>query len=294
VDANWSRASIGGFAGSQPDPQDFGFSNETREYGAYVQLHNRPSARGIWSLTSGAVGSYVGGEIDREFLYLQSMFVNPWLSIYAVQELDHNRGWKSVSGEQSTTPTSTFASARVSLGSVFALHGGFDNRRNVRLYRDHMSPETEFDDSFRRGVWGGAWASLGQHVRVSADARGTKGGTSGWADSYTGSVSVSRITPAQVGLRVRSTRYTGNVLEGRLQSATLEATPFSALHVELGGGHRQDVRAMSVGSAEQLRWLEGSVDLGLGRSWYFLLSAYRETGAAGAILHSYGSLSWRF
>ena len=154
ADLNFRHWALGALAGSQPDPVRFAYSTLVREYGAWLQVHNAPGTPGIWSITTAAIGSYQGGEVNREFVYAQGVLVTRRVSVFASQELDVNRGWKTDAGEPSTSLTSTFATVRVSPVDAFALSGGFDNRRNVRLYRDWINPEVEFDDSFRRGVWG--------------------------------------------------------------------------------------------------------------------------------------------
>jgi hypothetical protein len=152
ADFDWRHVGAGAFAGTQPDPFTLGLSSDIREAGVYTQFHNAPNGSGIWSFTTGAIGSYAGREINREFLYLRGLLVTRRLSVYAAQEMDYNRGWKLDAGERTTSSTSTFANVRLALTDALSITGGVDNRRQVRLYRDWISPETEFDDSFREGI----------------------------------------------------------------------------------------------------------------------------------------------
>ena len=112
--------------------------------------------------------------------------------------------WRHTTDAESTTttPTATFATARVSIGPALSLHAGYDNRRSVRLYRDFLSPEIEFDDSFRQGTWGGAQLSLG-HLLAGFDTRTSTGGSSGSSDSWTASAGLTRLTPLGAGVRRR-------------------------------------------------------------------------------------------
>lgn len=294
LDVNQRRWGVGAFGGSQPEATTFGLSSDVREYGAYVQLHNETNASPAWSTTLGAIGSYAHGEIDREFAYLASMFTSPRFSWYAAQELDVNRGWKSDAEEASVVPTSTFAMLRVGVTRDFQLNVGYDSRRSVRLYRDFLTPEIEFDDSFRQGAWGGAsYSALGK-IRVSADARRSSGGSAGSAQSYTGTFSVSRLTRLQLGFRGRATSYDGDVTRGSLASGSLEFTPFGSLHIEGTTGLRRDRTLADSLARPNIRWNEISADAGLGRSIYILLSAYRESGIGTRSSQAYVALSYRF
>jgi hypothetical protein len=285
--------SLGAFGGTQPDIQSFGFSPTIREYGAHLQWHNAPNATAQWNVTLGGVGSYDSGEIDREFVYLQTMVTRRRFSLYASQEIDFNRGWRAEAEHTTTVPTATFAMARWSLVDAVTLHAGFDNRRSVRLYRDFLSPEVEFDDAIRQGEWGGISLTLGPHARVDGDARRAHGGTNGRAESYTASARLSRLTPLGLGLGGRGTRYAGDAGAGELASALLEVAPLSWLRVEGSAGTRTDRRA-TAGLRQRLDWRGLDADLTIGRSWYLLLSIYQERGDQGSSRQAYGSLSWRF
>lgn len=293
LDIDRSRWGAGVLGGSQPEATTFGLSSAIREYGAYVQLHNERNAAPVWSTTFGAIGSYAHGEIDREFAYLATTFTSQRLSWYAAQELDVNRGWKSDAEESSVVPTSTFAMLRLGVTQDFHLNVGYDSRRSVRLYRDFLTPEIEFDDSFRKGMWGGASLTALEKIRVSADARRSSGGSAGAAQSYTGTLSVSRLTPMQLGFRTRATTYDGDVTRGSLASGSLEFTPFGALHIEGTSGIRRDRNIADSLSRAPIRWNEVSADAGLGRSIYILLSAYRESGGTRTS-QAYVAISYRF
>jgi len=294
IDVDRRHVSAGALSGSQPDPRSFGYSGEVREHGAYVQWHNAPSAAASWAATAGGIGSYTGGEIDREFAYLQGTFNNRHVSLYAAQEVDVNRGWKAEAEGGGTTPTSTFAMLRVSPTDAFTLFGGYDSRRSVRLHRDFLSPEVAFDDSFRQGMWGGASLHVLGHLRANADIRSSRGGSAGTSSSYTGSVLVSRLTPLQLGAQLRVTRYTGDLASGGLRAASLDMRPFGTLRLEVSGGRRSDVRASAELSNQVTTWWGADADVGLGRSLYLMASAYRESGLVQRNLQSMLALTYRF
>ena len=296
--------SFGAFGGTQPDALTMGYSGQIKEYGAYVQLHQSlvtPVSGPVgprWSITTGGIGSYDGGQLNREFMFLQGFYSDRRLTLFVTQEVDYNRGWKTAAGEPTIAPTSTFATAQVQLASFASLYAGFDNRRNARLYRDYVSPETTFDDAYREGMWSGLSITPVNFLRVGGDARLTSGGTSGTANAYTGWLAADRGLPMQGTIRLRATRYTSVTTDGWLYAGSLGFSPAWRLRFEFNGGLRQEVdpRLDSAGTAPQttVRWFGANADVGLSRSWYLLFSAMRTAGGIESNDQFYASLSYRF
>lgn len=295
LDLDRRYLSTGGFAGSQPDAASFGTSGRVREYGVYGQVHTRAGTSTPTSLTLGGVGSYVGPEVDREYAFARFITNNRWLSVYATQELDFNRGWKLAAEHSSTTPTATFASLQLTPVHAISLFAGMDNRRSVRLYRDYVSPEIDFDDSIRQGTWGGISLSTPRHARLSIDRRESRGGFSGEACSTTALASLYNITPLRLGLRARGTQYTGTISSGQLVSGSFEIDPWGFVRLEASGGARDTKSSLAGVTSPRLTWWGLDADVSIGRSVYVLLSTYREKeGSGSGTTQTYASLSWRF
>jgi hypothetical protein len=294
ADFNWRRAGAGLLIGSQPDVASFGLSGRIREYAGYAKLNSAAGARGMWAITAGAVASYARHEVNREFLYLQSVFVNQRLSLFGAQELDFNRGWKIHAESSFVQPTSTLLSGRLALTNFLSLNGGYDSRRSVRLYRDFLNPEHEFDDSFRRGKWAGIFMTMGRHLSGSVDARESSGGSAGLTRSNTSTASLARLTPWGLGVRARATRYSGIMVEGGLESLALELNPPGNLRLEASAGRRNDRRTLDGSLDKRLSWVGFDLDAGLGRSLLLSLSTYRESGREGHVSQSFAALSYRF
>lgn len=287
------RWSAGLFAGTQPNPGDLGYSTDTREIGGYVEAHHRMGSPTRWSLTGGAVGSYQRGEINREFLFFRTSLYTSRVSGYLHQEVDYNRGWKAEAGEPTLAPTSTYASLSVRPSSALTLRGGFDNRRSIRLYRDLVSPETEFDDSFRQGYWAGFGLRLLRRYQVDLDARRSSGGSAGEARAATLALGASRILGVDLDFRGRTTRYVSPSSEGWLYSLALGWTVSAPLHVEANGGWRTSFNALDNPESTRLSWAGVDLDLRIGRRWYLLLSVHRESGV-DANDQFYGGMSLNF
>ena len=306
VTAELNRASwgVGGFGGVQPDAATMGYSTEVREAGGYVQLHNKPDESVPWSVTTGAVSSRDVGQLNREFGFAQVAWTSPIVSVFATQEIDINRGWKQAAGESTVSPTSTFATVTVRPKDELSFQAGIDNRRNVRLYRDFVSPETEFDDAFRAGIWGGASLVVFRTFRVGADARFASGGSAGDASYYTASLGFTPVSRLGIDARLRSTTYSTDGFTGWLHAFSAAASPFGdQFRFELSGGLRtQSLRqgdstvtnpGLSSGN-NRAQWIGASADVSLGRSWYVLLSGTRDGSGVDLTNQFYGSLVFRF
>lgn len=287
------RWSMGAFGGTQPDP-DLSFSTELKEFGGFVGLHSRPAQGGAWAVTTGVIGSYVQGKANREFGFLQVAYSGPAISLFGAQELDYYEPWKVDAGESAPLSlTSTYITASVRASRLVSLFGGYDTRRNVRLYRDVVDPVTEFDDEYRQGAWGGV-AFTGRLWRLGGDARTSFGGPSGTATSYTATGSLNQVTTFGLGVSGRVTRYTNPTLDGWLYALRAGADVAGPLHLELNGGFRSETEPLASPTSRSISWFGIDLDLALGRSWYLLISGNRENGDPGRTDQYYTAITWRF
>lgn len=283
---------VGVLGGLEPDPYDYGLSTDVQQYGAYGELRNRIGARRRWGATLGLIGSYAKGSVNREFLYLQGRYDDRRASLYLAQEVDLNRGWKKDAGESVVSSTSTFAYGRYRILESVALTAGFDNRRNVRLYRDRVDPVTEFDDAYRTGYWVGADGKYGR-LRAGMDARISTGGSGGSAESgslYLGAVQLTRF---DIDVRSRTTYFSSDAANGWLESLRAGAPVGDSVQVALIGGLRDDQAKGSYGVDTRIGWYGFDVDVALGRHWFLLLSFERNQGSDIDNYQVYTSVSYR-
>ncbi len=284
--------SFGLFGGTQPDPDRYRFSPDIVETGAYFEFHQPPRSIERWSFALGAVTSLDHGHPNRDFGFAQGFWFSRTLTASITQEIDLNRSWKRTNGEPLLTPTSTFASLSVPLVSWFTLNGGYDNRRNVRLYRDHLTPETEFDDAFRQGSWVGGQFSFFSHLRLGGDTRANTGG--GRSESWSAHAEVWRLRPFNLTLRGRLSRFTDSQQDSRLQSWGGGIEPIRALRVDLSGGLRTTKNPQFFVDDSE-RWISVDGDLTLGRNWYLGGGYERDYGSsAGDTKQMQATLNRRF
>ena len=294
AELNTAHWSAGMFGGSQPEPHNLGFATDIVEAGAYVQRRSARDAAGRqWSATVGLSGSYQNAKANREFVSLQAAFSGPRLVTLISQEIDYYRPWKRAGGMPALSPTSTFVMARYRVGPSVDLHGGFDNRQSVFLYRDAVNPVTTFDDAFRQGVWGGVSLRFSGGFTGGLEARHSTGGGAGTAAAYTASFGAERLAGHGFGVRGRSTYYRSPGVDGWLHSATLAADP-GRVHVALSGGARIERDPLAVPERTTISWVGSDVDLNVARAWYLLFSASVERGGVEAISQVYTGFSVRF
>jgi hypothetical protein len=257
-------------------------------------MRSRPLAHARWEISAAAIGSYELGQINREYISLVGRYANPRLSLFGQQDIDINRGWRAEMENSGTSLTSSFVTGRYRLTSSLDLDAGYDNRRNIRVYRDYVSPETEFDDSYRRGVWGGAGVRFAKRYRAGVSARSSGGGSAGDAMSYVGTFSASRVTPLHLDFRLRSTRYDNERTEGWMHSVSGGVQVGPRWAMEIYGGVRDDFGKSVTTPDVHTSWFGANVDIGLRQSLYLNVSGEHNGRGDSGYEQVYSSLSWRF
>jgi hypothetical protein len=294
AEANGARFGGGVFAGTQPAPIDYGWSPDVQEYGAFVRVRSAARASLRWEGVLAGVGSYQDGQINREYVPVLGRLISRTLSLTLLQEIDVYRGWReSVEGDQYGF-TSTFASARWRASKTVDLDAGYDNRRDVRLYEDYLSPETAFDAAYREGVWGGASVNLAGRYRFGAVVRNNSGGSAGGATSYTLTASGSRLGPANLNLRLRGTRYDNERSDGWMLTTAVGWAPDARWSLEFFGGFRGDYGKSIATPDVTTSWFGGEVDVSLVQGWYLNVSGENSSSGEDAYNQVYTGLSWRF
>lgn len=284
---------FGGFVGTQPGLSDLEVSGDIRMLGAFVRRQGQPAGGGTWSVTAGASGSYQIWHTNREFLYVEARYFGPRVSGFLSQEVDYYRPWKRLKGGPAFSPTATFGLLRYAVTRGWALEGGVDERRNVILFQDAVSPESTFDAAFRRGAWVGTSLRPNDHFWMEFDARASDGGAIGRTDSYTGSVSLTRLGPLGANVRGRGTYYLSPGRVGRLVALSLGIAPADRWRAGVEAGQRDESVAILSGP-QLIRWVGLTADLSIARAWYGTLSVTRQRGAQQDSDQLFAYFSYRF
>ena len=284
------RRTLGAFSGTQPDPVRFRLSGDLLEGGVFAEWHQPPLAVRRWSVSTGGVTSRRGRDVDRDFMFAQGWWFSKGGSASLAQEVDLNSGWKRAAGEPAVSLTSTFATVRVPVTPQFSLQSGYDNRRNVRLWRDRETPETDFDDRYRQGAWAGGALELVQHLRGSGEYRSGSGGDR--SDTWSVSGELYRFTRWQGSTRTRYSAFTSPSTQSRLVSLGAGLDPLPQSHCEFTVGMRT-TRDLLSGVQETERWQGVDLDLSLGGRWYVSGGFERQQGLAGSTRQVQAGLSVR-
>lgn len=291
------RWRTGVFLAAQPDRADLGLSTDILEAGLFAAVQNGPllgSGRTRrWSATLGAIASFDRGRANRHFLFLQASGATRRVNVSLSQEVDVNADWKRDVEDAALSPTSTYATARVEAAPAVTLNGGFDNRRSVRLYRDRVTPETEFDDSYRQGVWAGVAMRLPGRLRLGADGREKRGGPGGAFRSWSASAEAARIPLVRADLRHRATRLVGAAGQGWLHASSATVRIGGRWRAELTAG-RRTTEDPTTGSRSRLLWEGLDLDAAVARGWHALASVEITHGDGAEGVQTYTSLAWQF
>jgi hypothetical protein len=286
------RHSFGLFGGTQPDPGSFGPSREIFESGGFVEFHSAATSERRFQFSLGGIASQQGGQPNRDFAFTQGSWSTRKLMINFTQELDFNRGWKLTQGEAAVSPTSTFLMMRLAPIRWLGINTGYDNRRNVRLYRDRTTPADQFDDAYRQGAWAGGDCEVLGRFRISGETRINRGAER--SQSWSGGAEAYRITSFNIALRGRISEFAGSSVTSRLILGGLGFDPVPRAHVEMAGGMR-GTRLAPATTFDDQQWESINLDLSLGRRWYMNSGFERDHGGSGGSTQQIqGSLSLRF
>jgi hypothetical protein len=282
---------VGAFYGTQPEPDSYAYSNDVTQYGVYSRAKGQVGDTGRWGAILGWANSTAHGEPNRNFFYLGGDLGARRLQLHANQDMDLNGGWKADAEGRSVTFSNTYLSGSYQITHPWAVRASFDNRRNVRLYADRETPESQFDSSYRQGFqlgteWRGRWT-------VDASYRSSRG-VDGDARSGTLVFRVPRFPSRAFDVNVRGTRYRGPDIDGWLGALGLLWHAGGRVDVGGHGGVRAEDRSFGLGTQETITWFGGGCDLSLLSNWYLNVSGELTRGTAEHTGQVYSSLTYRF
>lgn len=133
------KYTLGAFAGTRPDFQNFGFNKQLPQFGVYAvrndQLENGGSAQSTLAVSE----QQNNFRTDRRFLYFQhSNSLIKHLNLFVSSELDLYKKENGIAASQLSI-TSLYASLRYRIRNNLSLTGSYDNRRNVIYYESYQT-----------------------------------------------------------------------------------------------------------------------------------------------------------
>jgi hypothetical protein len=292
VEVSLDPFAVGAFLGTQPEPDTYALSGDVKQYGIYSRVQGAFEG-GRWGGILGWANSIAGGESNRNFFYLAGDLSSHRLQLHGNQDVDLNQGWKATAEGRSVTFSNTYLSGRYQIVPRLALRASFDNRRNVRLFTDKETPESQFDASYRQGFslateWrqGAAWSA-------DLSYRSSRG-VDGDARSGTLALRIPRFPARPIDLNLRGTVYDGPEINGWLSALGVAWRATSRLDLGVHGGLRSEDRSFGLGEHVTVDWFGAEGDLSLLSSWYLNLSAEITRGDAERTNQIYTSLTYRF
>lgn len=286
------RFGAGFFAGSQPGTSDWAYTRQIMEYGGYARLQNALLAPHRWSITGGGVTSYNHGATNRDYVFLRGQWNDARSFGYLSQEIDVNRGWRREIESGALSLTSTLLSLQYRPTNALTLNAGYDNRRNVRLYDDRETPESEFDAAHRQG-WSGGISLYPTHALSFSGDRRVNGGGADRTDATTGSWRVTHLPGVALDLSGRHTRYHNPQSAGWLHAWSMGGGLGAGRRLEAHTGLRDERSEGATRTRTYTRWYGLNLDVGLARSIYLLLSGEATRGDLENNDQYYLSLSYQ-
>ena len=279
--------------GAQPDPALLQPSFDLVEAGAFVEAHAAPGGTARWSAVLGGVTSSEGGETNRDFLFVQGFYQDRRTMFTLAQEVDIARGWRKQFQQSTLALTSTYANARVVVARQVTALAGYDSRRNVPLYRDRNTPETEFDDALRNGGWLGVSILPTPALRVDGDVRRRFGEGVDRSTAWSAGADWTLARVRGLRLRARVAHSSTDALTTRIYSGGIECSPSASTTVGVSGGERQTEDALATLS-ERAPWWTVDADVAVALRWSIAGSFERQGGDAGSSGQGYLGFGYRF
>ncbi len=287
------RVAAGLFAGTEPDPTDYTFDDVTRDYGVYAQGTSAPAAKTRWWVYGGYLASTTDGEINRDTGYVSGRLQRGGFSGYLYQQVDVNRGWRKTAEGTSVTWSGSYLSLRYRWTSGFSVQGGLDNRRNVLVYRDFVTPQTNFDDEYRQGYWGGLeWRP--QRWLVGIEARSSSSDSAGSAEAYTLSLGALGMTSVGLDVRLRATHYTGPWVEGDLAALSVSLDLGSHVRLDVHGEGRDETILTMFDESTRVTSIGAGLEAQAGRRTFVTAAYDRTSGGDEDNDQLYTGLTFRF
>lgn len=267
--------SAGVFGGTRPDLSTSEPNTDETTAGLYA-AYNAGTGAARWLRTTLALaGRYQFGEIDEEFLYVQTYFgLSRRFLVTQSAEISINRGWREQAEGSALGLSNVLINASYSPWAAITIDAGYDNRTQVRTYETKDTPDSLFDDALRQGFRAGisANAPLGLRVWLRGTLRIRE---TGETDTRTASAGLSRRNVFNSGI---STSMQFNLFQNRLSSGNRVSVDLARhllriLYLQLEAGSSRYQFTTTEGPVSY-HWFQLAVSANLTHSFY--TSAYGE------------------
>ncbi|MFQ5823038.1 MAG: hypothetical protein ACE5JB_03185 [bacterium] len=259
--------------GTQPSLRDSHFQTEEQKFGIFLNFERGEYQTQRISSTIAFSGRYHGGEVSREFIYMQNNFWKGMkFSIYQTVELDFNRGWKQENGKSKLQLSNFYISTRYRPFDFLSLTFSYDARKNIRVYETRSIPDSLFDETTRQGLHTGIILRLTNRIRLSGNfgIRFRKGNLKNTL-SASGALRVRNIFQTWATFNARFSYFSTMFTKGYRPTVNIRIPVLRNLSFNLGGGsYIYQTGSLMTNS----NWLETDGYYRINR-WLFMNFGYR-------------------
>ncbi len=271
------KLSVGAFYGTRPQIEELGFESSGQKYGGFVKLDTRSADKPFFAeVVVAGVAQYEGGEVDREYLAIESRFGSTerrW-RFYQRAEIDVNSDWRKALAGDSYQVSNLTLSGSFRPSDFWRLSVSYDERRRFRTLDTREIPEDRFDDFLRQGLR--ASASFGRprdwNGSLTVGYRGQEGGVEP-TYSVAGSVHNANFLGKKLLVGLNFSSYSGETTDGLM--LTLQARKYFRGGHDVGltvGSSTTTVKAVGgfAGDTQANQWLRLSSSIRLPRRFFLL------------------------
>jgi len=210
-------AAVGAFYGLRPEIAELGFDSTGRKYGTFVRLSHRKEETPFYAeAVLAGIGEYFGGEVDREYVSIESRFGARRWSLSQLAEIDLNSGWRKEVAGESQQVSNLSVSGWLRAAERFRLSLSYDRRQRFRTLDTRPIPEEQFDDKLRQGLRLGAHYGKPRGLNVSVTVGSQRREGDEPTDSLAASLYHTGLGGGRWLLGADFSGYQGETVEGSL------------------------------------------------------------------------------
>lgn len=163
------KVSVGTALGSEPDYLDQKIDFKRNKAALFINYINGDYEKGRLSLSAAVAGSYISGEINREFFSFTTDYYNSRFSVNQAVEIDMYRSWRKDAIGKTFSLANYYGRINYNVSDRIRLNFAYDNRNRIRYNDDVLIADSLFDNSSHQGVRFGTTIRLNRDVTFTGN-----------------------------------------------------------------------------------------------------------------------------
>ena len=160
---------LGGAFGSEPNYLNQKIDFNRKKAALFVSYEKGTYETGRYILSAAFAGSYISGEINREFFNFSADYYTERFSTNHAVEFDIFRSWRKDALGKSIKFANYYGRVNYNLSSRIRFNLSYDNRNQIRYFDDVYIADSLFDNSSHQGVNFGTSVKVNQSITFSAN-----------------------------------------------------------------------------------------------------------------------------